>query len=149
MYNNNYQIVQTPDHVMILVEMVHDARIIKLNADFNEHNMEKWLGDSIAYYEGNTLVVKTRNINPQQRFRGSSADLKVTEYFTRVAQDKIEYRFELEDPDVYAENVIGEVAMYRRPDGEPMYEYACHEGNYALPGILAGARMLEQQAANP
>lgn len=149
MYNNNYQIVQTGNHVMILVEMVNDARIIKLDADFNEHNMQRWLGDSIGYYEGNTLVVKTRNINPQQRFRGSSTELMVTEYFTRVADNKIEYRFELEDPGVFAENVVGEVAMYRRPEGEPMYEYACHEGNYALPGILAGARMLEQQAANP
>jgi hypothetical protein len=149
MYNNNYQIVQTQNHVLILVEMVNDARIIKLDADFNEHNMQRWLGDSVGYYEGNTLVVKTRNINPQQRFRGSSAELMVTEYFTRVADNKMEYRFELEDPGVFAENVIGEVAMYRRPKGEPMYEYACHEGNYALPGILAGARMLELQAVDP
>ena len=146
MYNNNYQIIQTADYVMILVEMVHDARIIKLNADHLTHNMEQWMGDSIGWYEDDVLVVQTRNINPKQRFRGSSPDMVVTEYFRRVADNKIEYRFELDDPATYTENVIGEVAMYRRPEGEPIYEYACHEGNYALPGILAGAR--QQEAAN-
>lgn len=145
MYNNNYQIVQTEDHAVILVEMVHDARIIKLDQDFNEHDMERWLGDSVGYYEDDTLVVKTRNLNPQQSFRGSSDEMVVTEYFTRVADDKIEYRFELEDPDVFAETVVGEVAMYKRPDDERIYEYACHEGNYALPGVLAGARREEAQ----
>lgn len=147
MYNNNYQIVQTQDHVMILVEMVHDARIIKLAEEFGAHDMNKWMGDSIGYYEGDTLVVKTRNINPQQTFRGSTPDLQVTEYFTRTADNKIDYRFELEDPAVFAENLIGEVAMYMRPDGEPMYEYACHEGNHALAGILAGARIQERDEA--
>lgn len=147
MYNNNYQIVQTQEYVMILVEMVHDARIIKLDGEFSPHNMDKWLGDSIGYYEGNTLVVKTRNINPKQRFRGSSPDAVITEYFSRVADNKIDYRFEIEDPEVFAENLIGEIAMYRRPEGEPMYEYACHEGNHALAGILAGARIQEQDEA--
>ncbi|MEX2333840.1 MAG: hypothetical protein WD600_06255 [Pseudohongiella sp.] len=147
MYNNNYQIVQTQDHVMILVEMVHDARIIKLDQSFSPHNMDKWMGDSIGYYEGDTLVVKTRNINPKQRFRGSSPDAVTTEYFTRVADNRIEYRFEIEDPAVFAENLIGEVAMHRRPQGEPMYEYACHEGNHALAGILAGARIQERDEA--
>lgn len=147
MYNNNYQIVQTQDHVMILVEMVHDARIIRLDADFNPHDMQKWMGDSVGYYDDNTLVVKTRNINTSQRFRGSSPNAVITEYFTRVADNKIDYRFEIEDPEVFAENLIGEVAMYRRPEGEPMYEYACHEGNHALAGILAGARIQERDEA--
>ena len=145
MYNNNYQIVQTQDYVMILVEMVHDARIIRLNSEPAPHNMEKWLGDSIAWYEDDVLVVQTQQINPKQRFRGSSPDMVVTERFRRVADDKIEYRFELDDPATFAETVIGEVAMYRRPQGEPIYEYACHEGNYALPGILAGARLQEAE----
>lgn len=147
MYNNNYQIVQTRDYVMILVEMVHDARIIRLDRDFAPHDMDKWLGDSVGYYEGNTLVVQTRNINPKQRFRGSSPGAVITEYFTRVADNKIDYRFEVEDPAVFAENLIGEIAMYRRPEDEPMYEYACHEGNHALAGILAGARIQEQDEA--
>ncbi|TFH75107.1 hypothetical protein E3V39_02940 [Gammaproteobacteria bacterium LSUCC0112] len=147
MYNNNYQIVQTADYVVILVEMVHDARIIKLNGQHDAHNMQEWMGDSVGYYEGDTLVVKTRNINAQQTFRGSTPEMVVTEYFTRVADDKIEYRFELDDANVFAEPLIGEVAMAMRPDGEPMYEYACHEGNHALAGILAGARVQEQEAS--
>jgi len=145
MYNNNYQIVQTQDYVMILVEMVHDARIIRLNADHPQHSSDKWLGDSIGWYEGDVLVVQTRDFNPSQRFMGSSPDMVVTERFRRVADHKIEYRFELDDPATFAETVIGEVAMYRRPPGEPIYEYACHEGNYALPGILAGARQQEAE----
>ncbi|MDP1757872.1 MAG: hypothetical protein Q8L38_10595, partial [Pseudohongiella sp.] len=112
------------------------------------HNMQEWMGDSIGYYEGDTLVVKTRNINEQQTFRGSTPAMVVTEYFTRVADDKIEYRFELDDANVFAEPLIGEVAMYMRPEGEPMYEYACHEGNHALAGILAGARVQEQEASS-
>lgn len=146
MYNNNYQIVQTQDYVMILVEMVHDARIIRLNSEHSDHNMERWMGDSIGWYEGDTLVVQTTHINPLQRFRGSTPDMVVTEYFRMVADNKIEYRFELDDPATFTETVIGEVAMYRRPEGEPIYEYACHEGNYALPGILAGARQQEAAA---
>lgn len=148
MYNNNYQIVQTRDHVMILVEMVHDARIIKLDQDFTPHDMNKWLGDSVGYYDDDTLVVKTRHLNSLQSFRGSSENMVITEYFTRVAENKIEYRFEIEDPGVFAENLIGEVAMYKRPENEPMYEYACHEGNHALAGILAGARIQERDDAD-
>jgi len=147
MYNNNYQIVQTADYVMILVEMVNDARIVKLNRDFSEHNKERWLGESIGYYDGDTLVVKTTHINPQQSFRGASPELVSTEYFTRVADNRIEYRFELDDPSVFAATVVGEVAMHRRPDGDRMFEYACHEGNYALPGVLAGERVREHEAA--
>lgn len=112
-----------------------DARMIKL------------AGDSVGYYEGNTLVVKTRNINPKQRFRGSSPDAVAAEYFTRVAENKIEYRFIIEDPEVFAEDLIGEIAMYRRPEGEPMYEYVCQEGDHALAGILAGVRIKERDDA--
>lgn len=143
MYNNNYQIVQNADYVMILVEMVNDARIVRLNGEFSEHNTERWLGESIGWFEGDTLVVQTKHINPLQSFRGASENMMATEYFTRVADDKIEYRFELHDPEIFAQTVAGEVAMYMRPEGDRMFEYACHEGNYALPGVLAGERVRE------
>jgi hypothetical protein len=148
MYNNNYQIVQTQDYVMILVEMVHDARIIRLHNRHSEHDMQKWLGDSIGRYDGDVLVVETTNFNPLQSFYGSTPNAKITEYFRMVSDNKIEYRFEIEDPEVYSQPWAGEVAMYRRPEGEKLYEYACHEGNYALPGILAGARMAEREGDN-
>jgi len=147
MYNNNYQIVQTADHVMILVEMVHDARIIPLNMDPHVTDLEKWMGDSVGYWEGDTLVVKTRNFHEQQSYRGSSENLLVTERFELLAQDKIKYSFTMEDSLSYQLPWTGEIAMNRRSLQEPMYEYACHEGNYAFKGIMAGARELERQAA--
>ena len=147
MYNNNYQIVQTEDHLLILVEMVHDARIIPLNKDPHVTDLGKWMGDSVGYWEGDTLVVKTRNFHSQQSYRGSSDQLQVTERFELIAQDKIKYSFTMEDPMSYQLAWTGEIAMNRRPLGEPMYEYACHEGNYAFTGIMGGARELERQAA--
>lgn len=145
MYNNNYQIVQTSDHVMILVEMVHDARIIPLDKDHHSTDFKKWMGDSVGYWDEDTLVVKTRNFHPLQSFRGSSDQTVVTEYFELIEEDKIKYRFTVEDPASYTRPWSGEVAMNRRPTAEPIYEYACHEGNYAFNGILAGARRLEVQ----
>ncbi|MDT8429791.1 MAG: hypothetical protein RQ757_13630 [Pseudomonadales bacterium] len=147
MYNNNYQIVQTQDYVVILVEMVHDARIVRLD-DTHMEGQHKWLGDSVGYYEGNSLIVETTHFNPGQSFAGSTPDAVIRERFTLVADDKIEYRFTVEDEAVYTEPFTGEIAMYRRPAGEKMYEYACHEGNYALPGILAGARQAEMNASD-
>lgn len=148
MYNNNYQIVQTPDHVMILVEMVHDARIIPLDKNHHSTDFNKWMGDSVGYWEEDTLVVKTQNFHPLQSFRGSSDQTIVTEYFELIEADKIKYRFTVEDPASYTRPWSGEVAMNRRPVAEPIYEYACHEGNYAFNGILAGARRLEVQPSN-
>ncbi|ALO45297.1 hypothetical protein [Pseudohongiella spirulinae] len=144
MYNNNYQIVQTDDHVMILVEMVHDARIIPLNRDHTAHDTQTWMGQSVGRWEGDTLVVETRHFHPQQTFRGSSENLRVTERFSLESPDKIIYSVTLEDPTVFAQPWTAEIPMNRRPAGDMMYEYACHEGNYAFSGILAGARMLEQ-----
>lgn len=135
LYNSNYQIVQTNDHVVILVEMVHDARIIPMDKNHSVTDFEKWMGDSIGYWEGDTLVVKTRNFHPQQSFRGSSEQLLITERFELIEQNKIKYAFTLEDPLTYRMPWTGEVAMNRKPEGEVMYEYACHEGNYAFPGI--------------
>ena len=145
LYNNNYQIVQTKDSVMILVEMVHDARVVRLNSKHRPANVRTWLGDSIGWWEGETLVVETTNFRPDQSFRASSQNLKVTERFTRVDPNQVLYRFTVEDPDTFTQPFSGEVAM--NATGEKIYEYACHEGNYALPGILAGARAQEQEAA--
>lgn len=148
MYNNNYQFVQTDEYVLILAEMAHDARIIRLNTNEHMQDMNKWMGDSIGHWDGDTLVVQTQGFNPQQSFRGSSANLKVTERFTRTSETEILYRFTVEDPSTFSQPFTGELMFNSRPSRESMYEYACHEGNYALGGILAGARRLEQQQAD-
>jgi len=147
LYNSNYQIVQTEDYVMILVEMVHDARIIPLDRGPQVNDFEKWMGDSLGYWEGDTLVVKTQNFHPQQSFRGSSDQLVITERFSLQNDEKIKYSFTLEDPLSYSQPWTGEIAMKRKPAGEVMYEYACHEGNYAFHGIMAGARRQEHEAS--
>ncbi|MDP2283792.1 MAG: hypothetical protein Q8L06_06605 [Pseudohongiella sp.] len=144
MYNNNYQIVQTPDHVVILVEMVHDARIIPLNKPHTSYDTEHWMGQSVGRWEGDTLVVETRHFHPQQAFRGASEHLTITEKFWLESPGKIVYSVTLDDPTVFRQPWTAEIPMQRRPDGEMMYEYACHEGNYAFSGILAGARKLEE-----
>lgn len=143
MYNNNYQFVQTDDYLVILAEMVHDARIIRIDGE-PMPNMQKWMGDSVGRWEGDTLVVETVGFHPQQSFRGASQNLKVIEEFTRVSDTEIVYRFTLEDDTVFSAPWTGELVFNARPADEVIYEYACHEGNYALPGILAGARKLEQ-----
>lgn len=145
MYNNTYTIVQNKDTVMILVEMVHDTRIIKLGAKHGPDGIKKWMGDSVGRWEGDTLVVETINFHPQQSIRGANENVKVTERFTRVARDQILYQFKVEDPTTWADVWMGEEIM--SATDEKLYEYACHEGNYALPGILAGAREEERVAA--
>ena len=144
LYNNNYQIVQTSDSVMILVEMVHDARIVRLNSKHRPSSMRTWMGDSIGRWEGDTLVVETTNFRGDQSFRGASENLKVIERFTRASPEQIVYAFRIEDPSTFTQSWGGEVAMNATQDN--IYEYACHEGNYALPGILAGAREAEKTA---
>ncbi len=145
LYNNHYQIVQNRDTVVILVEMVHDARIVRLGGQHVPANVRKLRGDSIGHWEGETLVVETTNFTDKESFRGATSDLKVIERFTRVGPDTIEYRFTIDDPKAFTQAWSGEIAMHRTDD--MMYEYACHEGNYALPGILAGAREEEKLAA--
>ncbi len=147
LYNNTYQIVQTPTHAMILVEMVHDARIIPIVASAAEakhgsDTMRKWLGDSVGWYEGNTLVVRTRNVNPAQRGY-ISKDGTLTERFSRWNDGQILYAFTVDDPTQYAQSWKGEMSF--NISKEPSYEYACHEGNYAMEGILAGARKQERE----
>lgn len=145
LYNNHMQIVQSPTHVVLLAEMVHNARIVRIDQDFRDLPYEQWLGDSIGYYEGDTLVVQTKNFNPWQvaKERLISNNVTVTERFTRVAQNKIHYSFTIDDPDLYTAPWTAEMPMYT---GEDLYEYACHEGNYAMRAILAGARRLESDA---
>jgi hypothetical protein len=152
LYNNNYQIVQSRDTVIILVEMVHDARVIRLNGKHLPKNISPWLGDSVGHWEGDTLVVETTNLNPGQKAHYGIKQrfylpptAKVTEYFTRVAPEQILYRFTVEDSDAYTQPWKGEVPL--RATADNIYEYACHEGNYALPGILAGAREGEKAAS--
>ncbi|MEX0619575.1 MAG: hypothetical protein WD180_11540 [Pseudohongiellaceae bacterium] len=146
MYNNNYQIVQTPEYVMIMVEMVHDTRIIRIDDEHDDAH-PKWLGDSIGYWDGDTLVVETTGLHPYQSFRGHTDNATITERFDLLNDNKIRYHFTVDDADVYTRPWSGEVAMNRRPQGDRMYEYACHEGNYAFPGILGGARRLERDQA--
>jgi hypothetical protein len=153
-YNNNYTIVQTKDHVVIMTEMVHDARIIRLGDTTHvPPQVQPWFGDSIGHWEGDTLVVETTNINPKQLaqtggfgpYRGASDKVKVTERFTRTGPDVLLYKFTVEDPSTFTASYSGELP-FNRID-EPIYEYACHEGNYALPSMLAGAREEERVRA--
>jgi hypothetical protein len=144
-YNNNYQIVQTPDSVVINVEMIHDARIVRLNGTHRTDGQRPTMGDSIGHYEGDTLVVETTNIPESQQFIGSWKDLKVTEWFTRLSPTKILYRFQIDDPTLWEKPWGGEYTFNTLTG--IVYEYACHEGNYALPGILAGARQKEKDEA--
>jgi hypothetical protein len=144
MYNNTYQFVQTKDYVMILVEMNHDARIIPLT-DKVDMRLPQWLGRSKGRWEGDTLVVETTNFNPGESLRTFfaasymlSPDAKVTERFTRVADNQILYEFAVDDPKLFSQVWKAEM-VFNTAKGK-LYEYACHEGNYALPGILAGAR---------
>lgn len=145
LYNNNYQIVQTPDVVMIYVEMVHDVRMIRMNATPRPAAVRQWMGDSVGHWEGDTLAVETTNFREDQSLRGSSRNMKVTERFTRTDPNQIQYRFTIEDPTAFTQSWSGELAF--NASSEKIYEYACHEGNYALPGILAGAREQERAAA--
>jgi hypothetical protein len=133
-YNNNVEIVQTGDSILIEVEMVHDARIIHMSSKHQPQTIRQWFGDSIGHWEGDTLVVETTNFNDQTHYRGSTMNLKVTERFTRVNEKTIEYRATMEDPSTWTKPWSIELAFSSVPG--PLYEYACHEGNYAIVSIL-------------
>jgi hypothetical protein len=145
LYNNNYQIVQTADTVMILVEMVHDVRIIRMNGTHNPASVASWFGDSIGHWDGDTLVVETTNLHEGNRFRGGSANMRVTERFKRVDANTILYRATIDDPERYKQPWTLEYPFVATPG--PVYEYACHEGNYSITDILGGARKTEDAAA--
>jgi hypothetical protein len=145
LYNNNYEIVQTPNAIMILVEMVHDVRLIRM--DGSPHlpgNMRKWLGDSIGHWEGDTLVVDTTNFTDKTHYQGSTPDLHVIERFKRVDDRTILYRFTVDDPKTFTRQWTAEYPFLATNDR--IFEYACHEGNYAMPDILGGARKDDEAA---
>ncbi|MFP3947758.1 MAG: hypothetical protein ACLFWG_03435 [Longimicrobiales bacterium] len=147
-YNNNATIVQSPDHVMIMSEMVHDVRVVHLgDVDPPPDHIRPWFGFSRGHWEGNTLVVETTRIHPDNRVQGVSPSdrMKVTERFTRVADDGILYEFTVDDPVNFTEAWGGQVPM-NALEGQ-IYEYACHEGNYALQNVLSGARYQERMEA--
>ncbi len=147
-YNNNYQIVQTPSYVMIYAEMMHDARIIRLDKEHRPPHMVQWMGDSVGRWEGDTLVVVTKNMHPQQSHFGSSDKIVITETFRRTSETEIVYSFTMDDPLVYSEPWTAEMLWKKGGENERIYEYACHEGNYALSGILAGARVQDREEKN-
>ena len=133
-YNNNYEIVQSADSILIELEMVHEARVVHLNSKHQPAGLRFWGGDSIGHWEGDTLVVETTNLTDKTHYRGSSAAMKVTERFTRVSDRSIEYRATMDDPTTWAKPWTIEEQLVLQ--AEPLLEYACHEGNYAMKGIL-------------
>ena len=159
-YNHNYQILQTPGYVVILLEMIHDVRVIPL--DGRPHvapEIGQWMGDARGRWEGETLVVETTNFAPQSDFtggvyanlganyRGSGATLRLTERFTRVDDGTIDYEFTANDPTIWTAPWTASIPMRQDGPPEPLYEYACHEGNYGIVGILTGHRAEEQRSA--
>ncbi len=150
LYNNYKRIVQTDDHVVILLEMVHDARIVRLKRDGRtvEHpgpEVQRWLGDSIGWWEDDTLVVDTTNFLPQEGLRGGGSAAKhVVERFTKLPTGDVLYHFTVEDESTWTAPRTGQY-LWRTSD-ELVYEYACHEGNYAMENVLRGARLLEAEA---
>ncbi len=138
-YNNNYQILQAPGYVAILIEMIHDVRIIPLDGrPHAPQAIRQWMGDSRGRWDGNTLVVTTTNFTDKTLFRGSSANLKIVERFTRVDPDTLDYQFTIDDPESFTRSWTAAVPM-TKTDG-PIFEYACHEGNYGMTNLLKGAR---------
>jgi hypothetical protein len=154
LYNNNYSFVVTPDYFVINLEMNHDVRIApifasaaKARASHQPAGIRPWLGDMVAWWEGDTLVTETKNVNPIQEGRTLtpvSSQGAVTERFTRIAKDELLYQFKVEDPVHYTQAWSGEYSF--KPAKGQIFEYACHEGNYAMEGILRGARLQEMAA---
>ena len=145
-YNNNVQFVQTPGYLVIHTEMIHDARIVPLNGQPHTSGVVRpWMGDSRGRWDGDTLVVETTNFPSKVNFRGSSEKLKLTERFTRVSDDTIEYRFTVDDPTTWTRPWSVTFPLVRSDSA--MYEYACHEGNYGLRHILGNARAQDHGAA--
>ena len=145
-YNNNYQIVQNAGFVVILVEMIHDVRIIPIdNRPHLPDTVRQWLGNSVGHWENNTLVVETTNFTDKTSFQNSSQDMKLTERFTRTDPDTLMYEFTVDDPSTYSRPWTAQIPM-SKTEG-PIWEYACHEGNYAMANVLRGARAEEKAAA--
>lgn len=145
-YNNNYQIIQGPGYVMILVEMIHEPRIIPI--DGRPHlppHVRSLTGNPIGRWEGETLVVETTNFTDKTAFQGSSENMRLTERFTRVAEDRIDYKFTIDDPATWTRPWSAELPMQKTIG--PIFEHACHEGNRGLANTLAGARLEDKKRA--
>ena len=140
-YNQNMQLFQTPDHVVVLNEMVHDSRIIPLDGG-PRPGIESWTGESRGRWEGDTLVVETVDFSDKHGYRGSTSDRHLIERFTRLDADTLLYEFTISDPATWSAPWTAQVPMQLNP--LPLFEYACHEGNYAMPNILGGERQLER-----
>ena len=147
-YNANFQIVQNKDYVMIMREMAHDARIIRIDGKPFPAQLYQWSGNSIGYWEGDTLVVNSKGFHPQSShlFIRSTDKLQIVERFELVSVNEIFYQYIVTDADMYSQPFTVEMTLNRKADGEIIYEYACHEGNYSLPSILAGARREEVES---
>jgi len=144
-YNNNMQLVQTKDHILILSEMIHHARIIRLDSEHHTRQL-KWEGDSVAHWDGDTLVINTQNFYYHTGWRGTSQKMKVEERFTRIDENTLDYDFTVEDPLTW--DVSWSARLPMRQIEDPIYEYACHEGNHGMAGILAGWRRYESMGMN-
>ena len=148
LFPTNIQIVQTANAVAILSEVNHDVRIVRLNSPHIPAAIRPWMGDSVGHWEKATLVVETTNFNPRDAFHVQfelSPNTKIVERFTRISATEIFYEFNVEDPTIYTQPWRGEMVF--RASKDPIYEVACHEGNYSLAGVLAGARQDEAKAA--
>lgn len=150
LYNNHHQFIQTRDALAINIEMVHDTRILRIDGKHNPAEIRQYLGNSVAHWEGDTLVAETVGFKPLEAVRVDfgvfiyiSPDAKVTEHFTLANKDEIHYQFTVEDPVAYSQPWKGELTFRRSPDR--LFEYACHEGNYAEEHILSGARAMERE----
>jgi hypothetical protein len=144
-YNNNMQLIQTKDHIVIVNEMIHRARIIRLDSEHHTRQL-KWSGDSVAHWDGDTLVIQTRHFYQGQNGRGSSASMQLEERLSWIDENTLDYDFTMEDPQTWDVSWSAKLPM-RRID-EPLYEYACHEGNHGMAGILAGWRRYESMGMN-
>jgi hypothetical protein len=148
LYNNYLRIIQTDTHVVILAEMVHDARVVRIDSEHGPQAQKKWLGDAIGYWDGDTLVVESRNFRNQTGITGGDENLHVVERFSRAPNGNLNYHFRVESPTTWTAPWAGEYEWTTRDDLK-VYEYACHEGNYAMTNILKGARLLESEYDEP
>ena len=146
-YNSNYQIVQAPGYVMILVEMIHDARIIPIGGKQAAlpSGVTQWMGDSRGHWDGDVLVIETTNLNGKNPYRGSSEKMKITERLWRIDANTLGYKFTIDDPGTWTQPWTAEAPMTKSTG--PIFEHACHEGNYGVRNTLAGARLEDRKAA--
>ncbi len=146
-YNSYYQIFQTDTHVGMLMEMAHDSRIIPIEERPHiDEGIQLWLGDPRGHWDGDTFVIETTNYAPKSYFMGATENLEVTERFTRISRDVLHYEVTVNDPTTWEEPWTAMIPLRRSPD--TIFEYACHEGNLGMEGILSGARALEQREAS-